>query len=257
VTDPKIRLYNAADLAPGADIPLTDAQAHYLGAVMRQRPGDAVLAFNGRDGEWVAEIESLGRRNGALRAVRQRRPQVFGPDLDLLFAPVKRAPIDLIVQKAVELGARRLRPVLTDRTIVARVKTERLQAVAVEAAEQCGRLDAPPVAEPQKLADVISDWPAERRLLFCDEAGDDPGAEWGGPAGRAAPVLEALGEAAPGPWAVLIGPEGGFTPEERARLRGLPFVTTGTLGPRILRSDTAVFAALALWQAALGDFKSS
>ena len=255
-----MRLYVNTDLMAGADVSISREQAHYLRDVMRRRAGDELLVFNGRDGEWTATIADLAKKGGRLTAGRQRRPQGGTPDLQLLFAPVKRSPVDLIAQKATELGVAKLQPVFTQRTIVNRVNTERLNAIAIEAAEQSDRLTAPSVAEPQKLEQLIADWPAGRRLMFCDEAGDDPSAEWGGATGRAAPALAALAALkaadAPSdtPWAILIGPEGGFAPEERAMLRGLAFATPVTLGPRILRADTAAFAAIALWQASLGDW---
>jgi len=188
---------------------------------------------------------------------RLARPQAQGPDLDLLIALVKRNRLETIVEKATELGARRIRPVITRRTQADHTNVSRLQAIATEAAEQTGRLEIPQVLEPAKLERLLDDWPADRRLMFCDEAGDDPDAQWGGAEGRARPALEALRGTAPGPWALLIGPEGGFAPEERARLRGLDHVTPVTLGPRILRADTAAISALTLWQAALGDWSAS
>lgn len=240
------RLFVEADLSATVEIPLTEAQAHYLAHVLRRAPGDPVLLFNGRDGEWRAEIAEIGKRGGLAHLLRPMRRQTPGPDLHLLFAPVKRAALDAIVQKAVELGVARIRPVVTERTVVARVRTDRLQSVAIEAAEQCGRMDAPEVAEPEKLATALDGWPKERRIMFCDEAQNAPP-----PPALAA--LSAFQGAAPAPWAVLTGPEGGFSPDEQMRLRALSFVTPVGLGPRILRADTAVFTALALWQAALGD----
>ena len=180
-----------------------------------------------------------------------------GPDLDLLIALVKRARLETIVEKAAELGARRVRLVVTRRTNADHTNVSRLQAIAAEAAEQTGRLDVPEVVAPEKLDRLLDGWDGARRLLFCDEAGDDPAGEWGGTEGRGVPALDALRGAPSGPWGVLIGPEGGFDPAERERLRGLPFVTTATLGPRILRADTAAISALTLWQAALGDWRAS
>lgn len=249
------RLYLDAPLAGGASAPLSGPQAHYLKNVLRRGEGDAVRVFNGRDGEFEAAIEGLGKKGGAVKLGANLRAPEPEPDLWLLFAPVKRDAIDLIAQKATELGAARLQPVVTERTIAARANEERLQAIAIEAAEQCGRLAPPAIVPLQKLSKVLDGWPKERRLIYCDEAGDDPSLEWGGREGRAKPMLDALTGAETGPWAILIGPEGGFTGEERARLRALAFVTPVTLGPRILRADTAVFAALALWQGALGDFR--
>lgn len=251
------RLYLDAPLCEGASAPLSAAQAHYLKNVMRRGEGDALLVCNGRDGEFEAAIETLGKKAGAVKLGARRRAPQAEPDLWLLFAPVKRDAVDLMAQKATELGAARLVPVITERTNAARVNVERLAAIAIEAAEQCGRLAPPQIAEPQKLARLLDDWPVDRRLIYCDEAGDDPAAEWGGREGRAAPLLDALAGAAAAKWAILIGPEGGFTQAERARLRRLDFVTPVTLGPRILRADTAALAAIALWQAARGDLRGA
>ena len=250
-----IRLHVTADLQPGARIELTPEQARYLLTVMRLGPGDALLVFNARDGEWRARVAEAAKRGGSLVLDEQVRPQALGPDLDLLVALVKRARLETIVEKAAELGARRVRLVITRRTNADHTNVARLQAIATEAAEQTGRLDVPEVVAPEKLDRLLDGWTAERRLLFCDEAGDDPASEWGGEAGRARPVLEALGGQAGAPWGGLSGPEGGFDPSERARLRELAFVTPVTLGPRILRADTAAIAALTLWQAALGDWR--
>lgn len=254
-----IRLYVDVPLAEGGTAPLDDGQSHYLRDVMRRKEGHEVAVFNARDGEFVATITQLGKKKGEARLGARRRALEKEPDLWLLFAPVKRAPLDYIVQKATELGAARLVPVATERAVVARINEERLSAIATEAAEQCGRLSVPIVAPLEKLDAALDVWPAGRQLIFCDESGDDPDAEWGGRGGRAAPALESLRpfDGDPGPWAVLIGPEGGFSPRERARLRALEFVIPITLGPRILRADTAAVAALALWQAALGDWRRS
>jgi 16S rRNA (uracil1498-N3)-methyltransferase len=239
-----IRLHLVHDLAPGAELPLDEGQSRYLGAVMRLSVGDELLVFNGRDGEWRASVVGMGKRAVTLRAERLERPQAAGPDLDLVIALVKRARLETIVEKAAELGARRVRPVVTERTNAERTRIDRLSAIAAEAAEQTGRLDVPQVLEPVKLERLIADWDAGRRLLFCDEAGE------------AAPVLRALEGAPEGPWAILIGPEGGFSPAERERLRALPYATPASLGPRILRADTAAISALTLWQAALGDWRT-
>jgi 16S rRNA (uracil1498-N3)-methyltransferase len=238
-----IRLHVAQDLSPGAALALDEGQRRYLGAVMRLSVGDELLVFNGRDGEWRARVASLGKRAMTLTAEALARPQARGPDLDLVVALVKRARLETIVEKAAELGATRVRPVITERTNADHTRVERLQAIAVEAAEQTGRLDAPAVLEPVKLEKLLAGWEPERRLLFCDEAGD------------ALPVLQALAGAPAGPWAILIGPEGGFSEAERKRLRALDFATPATLGPRILRADTAAISALTLWQAALGDWR--
>jgi 16S rRNA (uracil1498-N3)-methyltransferase len=236
-----IRLYVTFDLAAGAPVALDGDQSRYLVAVMRREVGDEVALFNGRDGEWRARISAVAKRATQLVVEERLRPQDAGPDLDLVVALVKRTRLETIVEKAAELGARRVRPVVTARTNAETARVARLQAIAMEAAEQTGRLDVPEIAEPVKLEALLKGWEAGRRLLFCDEGGD------------AAPVLKALAEAQAGPWAILIGPEGGFSPEERARLRALDFAVPASLGPRILRADTAAISAMALWQAALGD----
>ncbi|MBB3891253.1 16S rRNA (uracil1498-N3)-methyltransferase [Phenylobacterium haematophilum] len=239
-----IRLHVAAEIAQDVALGLDHGQSHYLTSVMRRAVGDEVLVFNGRDGEWRATIEVAGKRGVILRPTVQERPQAFGPDLDLVIALVKRSRVETIVEKAAELGARRVRLVVTERTNAERTRIDRLSAIAAEAAEQTGRLDVPEIVEPVKLAKLIEGWDASRRLLFCDEAGD------------AKPVLAALDGAPPAPWAILIGPEGGFSPAEREALRNLPYATPATLGPRILRADTAAISALTLWQAAQGDWRS-
>jgi 16S rRNA (uracil1498-N3)-methyltransferase len=249
-----IRLFVPQSLADGVHVEPSEEQCRYLLAVMRLQLGDELLLFNGRDGEWLFRVSGVSKRSCRLTADRQSRPQIEGPDLDLVIALVKRGPLETIVEKATELGARRIRLVVTRRTQADHTNVSRLQAIAVEAAEQTGRLDAPEVLEPVKLEKMLDDWDAGRRLMFCDEAGDDPQAEWGGAHGRARPALEALKDKAEGPWAVLIGPEGGFAPDERERLRMHEHVTPVTLGPRILRADTAAISALTLWQAALGDW---
>lgn len=249
------RLYIDAPLSGAAAAPLSAEQAHYLRNVLRRAEGEGITVFNCRDGEFAATIAALGKKGGAVSVGVRRRTPETEPDLWLLVAPVKRGPLEIIVQKATELGAARILPALTERSNAQRVNEERLGAIALEAAEQCGRLTVPFVAPARPLAALLDTWPAGRRLLFCDEAGEEPGVEWGGPKGRAAPLLEALASERAGPWAILIGPEGGFTPDERAQLRARPFVLPVTLGPRILRADTAAIAALALWQAALGDLK--
>ena len=288
-----IRLHVNEALGVGVEIVPDTTQAHYLLNVMRLKAGDELLLFNGRDGEWRAMVAEADRRRCKLRALIQTRPQASPPDLELAVALVKRARLETIVEKAAELGCRRVRLVTTRRTNADHAKTERLQAIAAEASEQTGRLDVPQVCEPVKLEKLLDGWPEGRRLMFCDEAGDDPEEQWGGQQGRAGPALTLLspsgGEAGRGgpktpstskagpshdverpartpspapppegrgePWTVLIGPEGGFDPSERDRLRSLPFVTAVTLGPRILRADTAAISALTLWQAALGDWR--
>lgn len=250
-----IRLFVDANLEAGEVLEPRAEQARYLTQVMRLGVGGQILAFNGRDGEWRARITEVSKRGCRLELEDQTRPQVVGPDLELILALVKRGPLETIIEKAVELGARRIRLAITRRTNADRANLGRLRAIAVEAAEQTGRLDVPGIVEPATLERLLDGWEAGRRLMFCDEAGDDPSAEWGGESGRARPALEALAGQAGGPWAVLIGPEGGFAPEERARLRGLDCVTAVSLGPRILRADTAAISALTLWQAVLGDWR--
>ena len=240
------RLFLNADLAGGVVVALERSQANYLQNVLRLREGDGVLVFNGRDGEWQALLHSSGRKSAELRLEKATRPQPPPPDLDYLFAPLKQARLDYLVQKAVEMGAGRLRPVLTRHTQVQRLNQERVAANAIEAAEQCGILCLPRVDEPLPLAALLADWAAlegGRRIIFCDE--DEVEAD----------PLTALSALAPSPLAVLIGPEGGFAIEERELLRSLPFVTPIHLGPRILRADTAAVAALALVQAHLGDWR--
>ncbi len=249
-----IRLHVSQPLSEGAAVEPTAEQARYLTAVMRLTPGGELLLFNGRDGEWRAEVAEVSKRGCRLAVQGLARPQAPGPDLDLVIALVKRARLETIVEKATELGARRIRLLITRRTQADHTNVARLTAIATEAAEQTGRLDVPEVLEPVKLDRLLDGWDPGRRLMFCDEAGDDPGEPWGGAQGRARPALEALRGGPAGPWAVLIGPEGGFAPEERDRLRGLDPVTPVTLGPRILRADTAAISALTLWQAALGDW---
>lgn len=238
-----IRLFVSADLAEGVAVALDHGQSHYLTSVMRRGVGDEVLLFNGRQGEWRAAVEVSGKRGVILRPLALQRAQSFGPDVELIVALVKRSRVETIVEKAAELGARSVRLALTERTNAERTRVDRLAAIAAEAAEQTGRLDVPEIFEPVKLGKLIDGWDASRRLLFCDEAGD------------AKPVLEALDGQPAGPWAILIGPEGGFSPVERERLRNLPYATPATLGPRILRADTAAISALTLWQAAQGDWR--
>ncbi|QJF52498.1 16S rRNA (uracil(1498)-N(3))-methyltransferase [Roseobacter ponti] len=235
----KIRLYVEHPLGEAQTLPLSREQAHYLFGVMRQGAGDHLLVFDGKCGEWLAQLEQAGKRGGTLRVLEQTRPLRMPPDLWLMFAPIKKARTDFIVEKAAELGAARIIPVQTAFTNAGRIQRDRLQAHAVEAAEQCGGTFVPEVTDLQKLPALLDGWNADRRIMFCDEAA---------PSG--APVLPD----APGPWAVLIGPEGGFSDAERQRLRGLSHAHPVSLGPRILRADTAAVAALTLWQQALGDW---
>ena len=248
---PATRLYVEDSLAAERALGLDHGQAHFLRSVLRLGPGARRAVFNGRDGEWLAEIEGLGKGWCSLKLLEQRREPQPEPDLWLCFAPIKRARIDFMAEKATELGCSVLQPVMTRFTAVSRVNEERLAANAREAAEQCERLTVPEVRETTTFGKLLDGWPAGRRLLVC--------AEWG----EARPVAEALqqiraevGEdagAAIGPWAVMTGPEGGFAESELDALRKLPFVTPVGLGPRILRADTAALAAIACWQAILGD----
>jgi len=245
----KIRLLVDAPLGEGKRVALTKAQAHYLFGVMRLTAGARLALFNGVDGEWAAEVVQTAKRAGTLACLGQSAPQLDPPDLWLMFAPIKKARTDFIVEKAAEMGAARIQPVLTEFTNADRVKVERLQAHAVEAAEQCGGTFVPPVAAPQKLAALLDDWPGERRILFADEALAD------GSSGQSSLFAALQGaEDRRGPWAILIGPEGGFSAAERARLHTMACAHPVRLGPRILRADTAAVAALTLWQATLGDW---
>jgi 16S rRNA (uracil1498-N3)-methyltransferase len=237
------RLFVEADLAAGAKVACSAAQSNYLRNVLRLKAGEAILVFNGRDGEWRAEIADAGKRATMLSIGEQVRAQDGGPDIDYLFAPLKRARLDYMVQKATEMGVARLRPVLTRRTAPERINLERMRANVIEAAEQCGILRIPEVREPEKLERVIGRWESTRTLIFCDEACEG------------ADTLEVLARQPRGPLALLIGPEGGFAEEERKLLLDRSFVVAISLGPRILRADTAAVAALALVNAALGDWR--
>lgn len=241
------RLFVESDLGPGDEVPLSDSHAHYLRNVMRRADDAPLLLFNGRDGEWRAALAVRGK-SALARLVERTRAQTAEPDVWLCFAPIKRARIDFVAEKATELGASVLQPILTRHTAVERVKVDRLRANAIEAAEQTERLSVPEVREPVDLARLIVAWPTGRRLLVCDETG-------GGPPIAAA--LGALDEAARvAPWAIVIGPEGGFAAEELKALRDVPQMLAVGLGPRILRADTAALAALACWQALVGDGRS-
>jgi 16S rRNA (uracil1498-N3)-methyltransferase len=241
------RLYVEAALEEGAVIGLEHDRAHFLRTVLRLSPGAKLALFNGRDGEWLAEIEGLGKGWASLAVQGRRREQTREPDLWLVFAPIKRGRIDFLVEKATELGCSELHPAMTRFTQMDRVNTDRLAANAREAAEQCERLSVPTVAAPLDLGKLVDTWPDDRRLLVCAERGDAP------------PVAEALSaaEAEPGaPWAVLVGPEGGFAEHELTALARLPQARFASLGPRILRADTAGLAALAVLQALIGDWQA-
>ena len=244
----KARLYVPEDLEAGQTVGLTAGQAHYLRHVMRLETADVVALFNGRQGEWLARIDGFGRGWCSLSLESQSRPQTAEPDIWLVFAPIKRARLDFLVQKAVELGVASLQPVFTQFTDVRRVNTDRMAANVIEAAEQCERLTLPPVCEPKTLNELLDSWPADRRLLVCAESG------------AAEPLQKVLAGAGAAsgaaPWGLMTGPEGGYAPSELDALRKLPFVTPVSLGPRILRAETAAISALACWQAALGDWQS-
>jgi 16S rRNA (uracil1498-N3)-methyltransferase len=265
------RLLIDQDLRPGAAIALDEAQARHVGTVLRLDEGDTLRVFNARDGEWSAKVSAKSKRGMSVAVDALLREARAAPDLDLLFAPVKRHATDLIVEKATELGVRRIRPVITHRTISETVRLDRLQSIAREAVEQTERFDAPEILAPVSLAKIVDGWDVSRPLIYADEAGDDASAPWGGEQGRARPIGEALklwsagvspansdaGEDAGAPYklALLIGPEGGFTNDERRMLRALTFVTPVSLGPRILRAETAVIAALSVIQAHWGDWR--
>lgn len=239
------RLFVASNLTTATRIEPMREQVNYLLNVLRMGAGDALLVFNGRDGEWRAEISDVTKRGCMIRVIEQTRPQPPANDLLYLFAPLKMARLDYMVQKAVEMGAGRLRPVITQHTQVNRVNLDRMQANVVEAAEQCGILAVPNVEAPIDLDRLIDRWPEiepSRQIIFCDEAEEGT---------HPVEILHALGKR---PLALLIGPEGGFSDDERRRLKRENFVTTIPLGPRILRADTAAVAALAVVQAIVGDW---
>ena len=232
------RLLVRTPLAAGVSVELGSGQSNYLNNVMRLREGDEVLLFDGSSGEWLARIARSGKRHMVLAVAHQSREQEAVPDLWLAFAPVKRAQTDWLVEKATELGIARLLPVITRRTIVERVKLERLEAIAVEAAEQCNRTTVPAIDEPQSLGSFLK-MHSGRTLYFADERGGE----------AAATAFR------PGPATILVGPEGGFTEDERAKIRGEPDATAISLGPRILRAETAALAAVTTWMALAGDWR--
>lgn len=237
------RLFVPHDLRPGLAFDADRAQSHYLAHVLRMEPGREVLVFNGRDGEWSAQVAAVGKKAVGLLVGEQTRAQPAAPDLVYAFAPLKTGRMDYLVQKAVEMGAGVLQPVITQHTQVSKPSTEKMTANVIEAAEQCGVLAIPEVRDVVKLEKMLLDWPADRHLIFCDEdaSTDNP-----------VSALRAIGEAKLG---LLVGPEGGFSDDERRQLRALPFVTPIPLGPRILRADTAAVAALAVIQATIGDWR--
>ncbi|OFX11317.1 MAG: 16S rRNA (uracil(1498)-N(3))-methyltransferase [Alphaproteobacteria bacterium RIFOXYD12_FULL_60_8] len=237
---PKLRLFTSAALSEGGVVDLDKDQAHYLRNVMRAGPGEAVALFNGRDGEWRAEVDGLSKSSGLLRVTSRLRVQEPGSDLWLLFAPLKKDPVDWLVEKATELGVSVLWPVITRHTVAQRVNIERLTAHAREAAEQCERLTAPEVREPVALEKALAAWPKERLLFHADESG------------KGAPIAQALTGRKEAPHAFLIGPEGGFAPAELDLLAQCAFVVPIGLGPRLLRAETAALAALSCRQALCG-----
>ena len=238
----KIRLFVNVPLGAGQSILLDRDQANYLFNVMRLNVGAFISLFNSKDGEWQAEVFEATKRKGILVVKTQSVKQLNPPDLWLLFAPIKKARTDFIVEKATEMGVSRICPIITDYTNSDRTRQSRLQAHAVEAAEQCGGTFVPPVDELSKLSVVLDSWPTDRLLLFCDEK-------------LVGKTVIDLSNLKNDKWAILIGPEGGFSDFEAERLKSLSFVSSISLGPRILRADTAVVAALAVWQNELGDWK--
>ncbi|ESY17697.1 MULTISPECIES: 16S rRNA (uracil(1498)-N(3))-methyltransferase [unclassified Mesorhizobium] len=236
------RLFLADDLAADIEFDAGQQQSHYLMHVLRLGEGAEILVFNGRDGEWSAAIASKSKKAVRLRVLSQQRPQPPLPDLVYCFAPLKQGRLDYLVQKAVEMGAGILQPVITQHTQLAKPSIDRLRANVVEAAEQCGILAVPEVREAEKFERLLSGWDKERRLIFCDEDAST---------NNPLPALQGLREKK---LALMVGPEGGFSDEERKMLRALPFVTAIPLGPRILRADTAAVAALAVMQATVGDW---
>lgn len=226
-------------LAAGQTLRIEGGQAHYLAHVLRMKPGALLKLCDDQTGEWVAEVTDVAKRDLTVQITKLLRVRETVPDLWLLAAPVKKARLDMVVEKACELGVARYRPVITRRTIVERMNMDRLRATMVEAAEQCGRTALPQIEEAVKLSALLKDWPAERTLYFADETGGVPLAK----------------VAKPGPAAILIGPEGGFDPEERDLVRALPQAIGISLGPRILRAETAALAALSIWMATAGDWQ--
>lgn len=240
--DAKIRLYVEHPLGEGQSVPLDRGQAHYLFGVMRQTVGAQILLFNGRDGEWRAEVTDAGKRGGGLACIEQTKALQMPPDLWLCFAPIKKARTDFIVEKAAEMGAARIVPMQTEFTNSGRIQRDRLQAHAVEAAEQCGGTFVPELTDLVRFDRLLQDWDQNRRIMFCDEA-------------LASSLPSALVAGDAGPWAIFIGPEGGFSPRERAKLEAMVQAVSVSLGPRILRADTAAVAAMTVWQQTYGDWR--
>lgn len=251
------RLYVETDLSQGSEFALDDGQSKYIARVMRLGVGDGVRVFNGRDGEWRCAIAETSGKTVRVRPEEMTRKQDDGDDAGpiLLFAPLKKTQTDFVVEKATELGVSALHPVITERTQTRNVRTDRLSKIALEAAEQTERMDVPRVAEPVELMRAIENLDSEPPVIFCDEAGNDANKPWGGQSGRAAPMRDAVAPLAGGPIAILIGPEGGFSPAEQGSLRGRQNVLPVSLGPRILRAETAAISALTIWQALKGDWR--
>ncbi len=239
----KIRLFTQSKLSNDECIELTTENVHYLLNVMRKKSGDNILLFNGIDGEWLGSIESLSKKYGTVRILEKTREYKKEPDIWLCFAPVKNAPIQNIVQKATELGISTLQPVFTQYTVINNVNTERMLANAVEASEQSERLSVPKIREPIKLNNMLENWEKDRKLILCDESGS------GQPAVKALENLDNKGK-----YAILIGPEGGFSPTEFEIMHKKHYIIPVGLGPRILRADTAAIAAIVCYQSILGDW---
>lgn len=248
----KTRLYVEYDLKGGQEILLDRNQGHYLVNVMRCQAGDHISLFNGRDGEWIAQIVKVGKGKATLRVRQNTAGQILEPDLWYLFAPIKKARLDYMVQKATELGVSLLRPILTERTNPDRVKLDKIRLNVIEAAEQCGRMTVPDVEPVATLEQLLDGWPEDRLMMFCDEEGEHDRNVFA--VGRAIDEVNAWQDR-PKKWAILIGPEGGFSPRERDLIRRQAFVVPVTLGPRILRADTAAVTAIALWQSFVGDWQ--
>lgn len=267
------RLFVEDPLGAGLTVALDGPRAHYLLNVMRRKPGDAISLFNGRDGEWLARVGETGRDTCRVTLEGCTRPQEQAADLWLLPSPIKRGPFEFMVEKATELGVSGIRPAICEHTQRSKVNTDRLRSIAIEAAEQSERLDVPEILVPRPLIDYLDDWPGERRLLFCDESGEAPPLTeiLTGRTDTAGKVLGDVGQLVDDvlggflggdppppsnpPWAVLVGPVGGFSPTERKHLRGHRSVVAASLGPRVMRAETAAIAALSLWQALLGDWR--
>lgn len=236
------RLHTDQPLAVDMAVLLNDRQAHYLGQVMRLRAGESLTLFNGRDGGWLCALETIGKRQAIARCKALIQPQEQVPDVWLLAAPLRKGRFEWVAEKACELGVAALKPVLTRRTVPERLRLDRLQAIAIEAAEQCGRTSVTAIEAALPLEAVLANWPAGRALLFCDETA------------TCLPALTSFSAVPPGPAAILIGPEGGFDPAERVRIGQVTNARTVGLGPRILRADTAAVTAIGLWQATRGDW---